>query len=55
MVFDNLNSLETLSLQNNKLTHIPDDITEPILDTLKAIDITGMFMIRPSETVQVIH
>ena len=44
MVFDNLNSLETLSLQNNKLSHIPDDITENILDSLKAIDITGMYI-----------
>ncbi|XP_051154929.1 leucine-rich repeat LGI family member 3-like [Leptopilina boulardi] len=40
MVFDNLNSLETLSLQNNKLTRVPEDITENILDTLRAIDIT---------------
>ncbi|KRT79589.1 hypothetical protein AMK59_7218 [Oryctes borbonicus] len=39
MAFDNLNSLETLSLQNNKLMHIPEEIMEPVVDTLKVIDI----------------
>ncbi|GJQ82100.1 hypothetical protein Trydic_g15887 [Trypoxylus dichotomus] len=39
MAFDNLNSLETLSLQNNKLMHIPEEIMEPVVDTLKIIDI----------------
>lgn len=41
MAFDNLNSLETLSLQNNKLMHIPEEIMEPVVDTLKVIDIMG--------------
>ena len=41
MVFENLNSLETLNLQNNKLARIPEDITETVLDTLRMIDITG--------------
>lgn len=41
MAFDNLNSLETLNLQNNKLMHIPEDIMDPILDTLRSIDIMG--------------
>lgn len=41
MIFENLNSLETLNVQNNKLSHIPQDIMEPITDTLRIIDITG--------------
>lgn len=43
MVFDSLNSLEILSLQNNKLTRIPEDIMENVLDTLRAVDITGVY------------
>lgn len=43
MGFDNLNSLETLNLQNNKLQHIPEEIMEPILDTLRVVDIMGKF------------
>ncbi|XP_030761713.1 leucine-rich repeat LGI family member 3-like [Sitophilus oryzae] len=39
MIFENLNSLETLNLQNNKLMHIPEDVMEPILDTLRVVDI----------------
>ena len=41
MAFDNLNSLETLNLQNNKLVHIPEEIMEPIVDTLRVVDIMG--------------
>lgn len=41
MIFENLNSLETLNLQNNKLVHIPEDVTETIVDTLRMVDITG--------------
>lgn len=41
LVFESLNSLETLSLQNNRLTHIPQDVTENIVDTLRHIDMTG--------------
>lgn len=41
LVFENLNSLETLSLQNNKLSNIPEEVTENIVDTLHHIDITG--------------
>lgn len=41
--FENLNSLETLSIQNNKLMHIPEDVMDPILDTLRSIDIMGKF------------
>ena len=44
MGFDNLNSLETLNLQNNKLHHIPEEIMEPILDTLRVVDIMGKNM-----------
>lgn len=43
MGFDNLNSLETLNLQNNKLQHIPEEIMEPILDTLRVVDIMGQY------------
>jgi len=39
--FENLNSLETLNLQNNKLKYIPEDIMESIVDTLRNIDIMG--------------
>lgn len=41
LVFENLNSLETLNLQNNRLTHIPEEVTENIVDTLRHIDMTG--------------
>ena len=41
MVFENLNSLETLNIQNNKLTRIPSDIMDPIVDTLRVVDIMG--------------
>ena len=41
--FENLNSLETLNLQNNKLMHLGEDVMEPILDTLRVVDIMGKF------------
>lgn len=41
LAFENLNSLETLNLQNNKLMHIPEEIMEPVVDTLRVIDIMG--------------
>lgn len=41
MIFENLNSLETLNLQNNKLMHVPEDVMEPILDTLRVVDLMG--------------
>lgn len=41
MIFENLNSLETLNIQNNKLNRLPQDIMEHIIDTLRIIDITG--------------
>lgn len=44
MVFENLNSLETLSIQNNKLTKLPEDIMEPLMDSLRVVDITGEFL-----------
>ncbi|CAH2009581.1 unnamed protein product [Acanthoscelides obtectus] len=40
LVFENLNSLETLNLQNNKLMHVSEDVMEPVLDTLRVVDIT---------------
>lgn len=41
LVFENLNSLETLSIQNNKLTRIPEEVMEPIMDSLRVVDIMG--------------
>ena len=41
MAFENLNSLETLSIQNNKLIRIPEEVMEPIMDTLRVVDIMG--------------
>lgn len=48
LAFENLNSLETLNLQNNKLTSLAEEPIEPILDTLRTIDVSGkkMFMSR---------
>lgn len=43
MSFENLNSLENLNIQNNKLTSIPEDIMEPIMDTLRVVDIMGNY------------
>lgn len=43
MVFENLNSLETLNIQNNKLTRIPSDVMDPVVDTLRVVDIMGKF------------
>lgn len=45
MAFENLNSLETLSIQNNKLSTIPEDVMEPIIDTLRVVDIMGEFLV----------
>lgn len=45
MAFENLNSLETLNIQNNKLTRIPEEVMEPIMDTLRVVDIMGKFII----------
>lgn len=42
LAFENLNSLETLNLQNNKLTFFAEEPIEPILDTLRVIDVSGM-------------
>lgn len=39
--FENLNSLETLNIQNNKLSRIPEEVMEPIIDTLRVVDIVG--------------
>lgn len=41
LAFENLNSLETLNLQNNKLTFLAEEPIEPILDTLRTIDVSG--------------
>jgi hypothetical protein len=47
MAFENLNSLETLSIQNNKLVTIPEEVMEPIIDTLRVVDIMGEFGFPP--------
>lgn len=44
MVFENLNSLETLNIQNNKLSRIPSDVMDPVVDTLRVVDIMGEFL-----------
>jgi Leucine-rich repeat (LRR) protein len=44
MIFEALNSLEILNLQNNKLSHIAEDVIENLVDTLKVIDITGKIL-----------
>jgi Leucine-rich repeat (LRR) protein len=41
MSFENLNSLESLSIQNNKLSRIPEEVMEPVMDTLRVVDIMG--------------
>lgn len=46
MIFENLNSLETLNIQNNKLTRIQQDIMEHVIDTLRIIDITGKCKVK---------
>ena len=43
LAFENLNSLETLNIQNNKLVRIPEEVMEPIMDTLRVVDIMGEF------------
>lgn len=43
MAFENLNSLETLNIQNNKLIRIPEEVMEPVMDTLRVVDIMGKF------------
>lgn len=46
MVFENLNSLETLKIQNNKLVRIPEEVMEPVIDTLRAVDIMGEYSLN---------
>lgn len=41
MAFENLNSLESLNVQNNKLTRISEEVVESVIDTLRVVDITG--------------
>lgn len=44
LAFENLNSLETLNIQNNKLARIPEEVMEPIIDTLRVVDIVGKYI-----------
>lgn len=46
MVFENLNSLETLNIQNNKLARLPEEIMEPLMDSLRVVDITGGYIFK---------
>lgn len=46
MAFENLNSLETLNIQNNKLVRIPEEVMEPIMDTLRVVDIMGKYWLE---------
>lgn len=55
MIFENLNSLETLNLKNNKLVHIPEDVIEAVADTLKMIDITGKKNYHDNEKIKFIN
>lgn len=41
MAFENLNTLEIINLQNNKLTRVPEEALEAIVDTATVIDIMG--------------
>ncbi|KAK3930616.1 Protein artichoke [Frankliniella fusca] len=40
LAFENLNSLETLNLQNNKLEHVSEEVMEPIIDTVTHFDLS---------------
>jgi Leucine-rich repeat (LRR) protein len=41
LTFENLNSLEQLNLQNNKMDRLPEELMEPVMDTLRILDATG--------------
>lgn len=51
LVFESLNSLEILNLQNNKLMHVPEDVIENVVDTLKLLDITGKMTFFKTTTI----
>jgi Leucine-rich repeat (LRR) protein len=43
LTFENLNSLEQLNLQNNKMDRLPEELMEPVMDTLRILDATGKY------------
>jgi len=45
LTFENLNSLEQLNLQNNKMDRLPEEVMEPIMDTLRTLDASGKHLL----------
>lgn len=39
--FDTLNSLEILNLKKNRISHLSEEISDKVMDTLKLLEISG--------------